>query len=232
MIPWLTSDLTFPPPERALIEPNGLLAVGGDLSCNRLIQAYSKGIFPWFNEDEPILWWSPDPRMVLFPAELKISRSLRKALQKHNYQVVADRSFEQVIAGCAEPRRNQRGTWINSGMIKAYRELHRMGHAHSVETWIDGKLSGGLYGVALGRAFFGESMFSRTTDASKIAFVHLVKQLARWHFGIIDCQMKTAHLASFGAHEIPRTQFTRIIEELIHYRGVEGMWRFDNDLLE
>ncbi len=232
MIPWLTSDLSFPPPELALIEPNGLLALGGDLSCKRLIQAYSKGIFPWFNEDEPILWWSPDPRMVLFPAELKIARSLRKALQKHDYQVSADRSFDQVIAACAAPRRKQRGTWINPGMIEAYRELHRMGHAHSVETWIDGKLSGGLYGVALGRAFFGESMFSRTTDASKIAFVHLVKQLARWRFGIIDCQMKTAHLASFGAREIPRTQFTRTVEELIHYRDVEGMWRLDHDLLE
>ena len=232
MIPWLTSDLSFPPPERALIEPNGLLALGGDLSCKRLIQAYSKGIFPWFNQDEPILWWSPDPRMVLFPAELKISRSLRKALQKHDYQISADRSFDQVIAACAAPRRHQGGTWINSGMIKAYRELHRMGHAHSVETCIDGKLAGGLYGVALGRAFFGESMFSRTTNASKIAFVHLVKQLAHWRFGIIDCQMKTAHLASLGAREIPRTQFTRIIEELIHYRGVEGMWQFDNDLLE
>jgi len=232
MIPWLTSDLSFPPPELALIEPNGLLALGGDLSCKRLIQAYSKGIFPWFNEDEPILWWSPDPRMVLFPAELKIARSLRKALQKHDYQVSADRSFDQVIAACAAPRRNQGGTWINRGMIEAYRELHRMGHAHSVETWIDGKLSGGLYGVALGRAFFGESMFSRTTDASKIAFVHLVKQLARWRFGIIDCQMKTAHLASFGAREIPRTQFTRTVEELIHYRGIEGMWRLDHDLLE
>jgi leucyl/phenylalanyl-tRNA--protein transferase len=232
MIPWLTSDLSFPPPELALIEPNGLLALGGDLSCKRLIQAYSKGIFPWFNEDEPILWWSPDPRMVLFPAELKIARSLRKALQKHDYQVSADRSFDQVIAACAAPRRNQGETWINPGMIEAYRELHRMGHAHSVETWIDGKLSGGLYGVALGRAFFGESMFSRTTDASKIAFVHLVKQLARWRFGIIDCQMKTAHLASFGAREIPRTQFTRTVEELIHYRGIEGMWRLDHDLLE
>ncbi|HMK15082.1 MAG TPA: leucyl/phenylalanyl-tRNA--protein transferase [Burkholderiales bacterium] len=232
MIPWLSSDLSFPPPELALIEPNGLLALGGDLSCKRLIHAYSKGIFPWFNEDEPILWWSPDPRMVLFPAELKISRSLRKALQKHNYQVFADRSFDQVIAGCAEPRRNQRGTWINPGMIKAYRELHLMGYAHSVETWIDGKIVGGLYGVALGRVFFGESMFSRTTDASKIAFVHLVKQLTRWRFGLIDCQMKTAHLASFGAREIPRTQFTRIIEELIHYEGVEGSWRLDNDLLE
>ena len=232
MIPWLTSDLSFPPPELALIEPNGLLAAGGDLSCKRLIQAYSKGIFPWFNEGEPILWWSPDPRMVLFPAELKISRSLRKALQKHDYQISADRSFDQVIAACAAPRRNQTGTWINPGMIKAYRELHRMGHAHSVETWMDGKLAGGLYGVALGRAFFGESMFSRTTNASKIAFVHLVKQLARWRFGIIDCQMKTAHLASLGAREIPRTQFTRTVEELIHYRGVEGMWRLDHDLLE
>jgi leucyl/phenylalanyl-tRNA--protein transferase len=232
MIPWLTSDLSFPPQELALIEPNGLLALGGDLSCKRLIQAYSKGIFPWFNEDEPILWWSPDPRMVLFPAELKISRSLRKALQKHDYEISVDRSFDQVIAACAMPRRNQSGTWISSGMIKAYRELHRMGYAHSVETWMDGNLAGGLYGVALGRVFFGESMFSRTTNASKIAFVHLVKQLTRWRFGIIDCQMKTAHLASLGAREIPRTQFTRTVEELIHYGGIEGMWRFDNDLLE
>ncbi len=232
MIPWLTSDLSFPPQELALIEPNGLLALGGDLSCKRLIQAYSKGIFPWFNEDEPILWWSPDPRMVLFPAELKISRSLRKALQKHDYEISVDRSFDKVIAACAMPRRNQAGTWINAGMIKAYRELHRMGHAHSVETWMDGNLAGGLYGVALGRVFFGESMFSRTTNASKIAFVHLVKQLTRWRFGIIDCQMKTAHLASLGAREIPRTQFTRTVEELIHYGGIEGMWRFDNDLLE
>jgi leucyl/phenylalanyl-tRNA--protein transferase len=232
MIPWLTSDLSFPPHELALIEPNGLLALGGDLSCKRLIQAYSKGIFPWFNEDEPILWWSPDPRTVLFPAELKISRSLRKALQKHDYQISVDCSFDQVIAACAMPRRNQSGTWINSGMIKAYRELHRMGHAHSVETWMDGKLAGGLYGVALGRVFFGESMFSRTTNASKIALVHLVKQLARWRFGIIDCQMKTAHLASLGAREIPRTQFTRTVEELIHYGGIEGTWRLDNDLLK
>ncbi|HUL41938.1 MAG TPA: leucyl/phenylalanyl-tRNA--protein transferase [Burkholderiales bacterium] len=232
MIPWLTSDISFPPSERALTEPNGLLAVGGDLSCKRLIYAYSKGIFPWFNEDEPILWWTPDPRMVLFPAELKISRSLRKALQKHDYRVSADRAFDQVITGCAAPRRNQSGTWINARMIEAYIELHRLGHAHSVETWIDGELTGGLYGVALGRTFFGESMFSRVSDASKIAFVHLVRQLARWNFGIIDCQMKTAHLASLGAREIPRTQFTRIIEELIHYGGAEGIWRFDNDLLE
>ncbi|HMJ50370.1 MAG TPA: leucyl/phenylalanyl-tRNA--protein transferase [Burkholderiales bacterium] len=232
MIPWLSSDISFPPAELALVEPNGLLAVGGDLSCKRLIHAYSKGIFPWFNDDEPILWWSPDPRMVLFPAELKISRSLRKALQKNHYQVFADRAFDQVIAGCAAPRRKQRGTWINRKMIDAYVELFRMGHAHSVETWIDGELCGGLYGVALGRAFFGESMFSRATDASKIAFVHLVKQLARWNFGVIDCQMKTAHLASLGAREIPRTEFTRFIEELIHYGDMRGSWRLDNDLLE
>ena len=232
MIPWLTSDISFPSTDLALIEPNGLLAVGGDLSSKRLIHAYSKGIFPWFNDDEPILWWSPDPRMVLFPAELKISRSLRKALQKPNYQVSADCAFDQVISGCAAPRRKQRGTWINPRMMEAYIELHRMGHAHSVETWTEGKLAGGLYGVALGRAFFGESMFARTTDASKIAFVHLVKQLARWRFGIVDCQMKTAHLASLGAREIPRAQFTRIIEELIHYRGIEGTWRLDNDLLK
>ncbi|HVS27634.1 MAG TPA: leucyl/phenylalanyl-tRNA--protein transferase [Burkholderiales bacterium] len=232
MIPWLTSDHSFPPPELALIEPNGLLAAGGDLSPKRLVEAYSKGIFPWFNQGEPILWWSPDPRMVLFPAELKISRSLRKVLKKRDYEIRVDTAFAEVMKSCAAPRRGQPGTWITPDMMQAYQELHRLGLAHSLETRIGGKLAGGLYGVALGRVFFGESMFARRTDASKIAFVHLVRQLSRWGFGLIDCQMKTAHLASFGAREIPRKQFTRKLEELINYAGIQGKWRLDHDLFE
>ena len=232
MISWLGRNTPFPPPEQALHEPNGLLAAGADLSPERLVEAYSQGIFPWFNEGEPILWWSPDPRMVLFPAELKISRSLRKVLKKRDYEIRADTAFAEVMKGCAAPRRGQPGTWITPDMMQAYQELHRMGLAHSLETRIGGKLAGGLYGVALGHVFFGESMFARRTDASKIAFVHLVKQLSRWGFGLIDCQMKTAHLASFGAREIPRKQFTRTLEELINYTGIPGKWRLDHDLFE
>ena len=232
MIAWLGRNTPFPPTEQALEEPNGLLAAGGDLSPKRLFEAYSKGIFPWFNEGEPILWWSPDPRMVLFPDEFKISRSLRRVLKKHNYEIRADTAFAEVMKSCAAPRRGQPGTWITPDMMQAYQELHRLGLAHSLETRIGGKLAGGLYGVALGRVFFGESMFARRTDASKIAFVHLVRQLSRWGFGLIDCQMKTAHLASFGAREIPRTQFTRMLEELINYAGIQGKWRLDHDLFE
>ena len=188
MIPWLGPDSPFPPLNSALTRPNGLLAVGGNLSPSRLIEAYRCGIFPWFNEGEPVLWWSPDPRMVLFPDELKISRSLSKVLKKGNYEVRADSAFEQVMEGCAAPRDKHMGTWIHPEMISAYGKLHEMGLAHSIETWMGGQLAGGLYGVSLGKMFFGESMFSRVSDASKIAFVHLVKQLQRWHFGINDCQ--------------------------------------------
>ncbi|MGH8744785.1 MAG: leucyl/phenylalanyl-tRNA--protein transferase, partial [Burkholderiales bacterium] len=176
--------------------------------------------------------WSPDPRMVLFPDEFKISRSLRRVLKKRNYEIRADTAFAEVMKSCAAPRRGQPGTWITPDMMQAYQEFHRLGLAHSLETRIGGKLAGGLYGVALGRVFFGESMFARRTDASKIAFVHLVRQLSRWGFGLIDCQMKTAHLASFGAREIPRTQFTRTLEELINYAGIQGKWRLDHDLFE
>jgi len=196
---WLTPDSFFPPLETALVKPNGLLAAGGDLSPERLIEAYRSGIFPWFNANETILWWSPDPRMVLFPSELRISRSLNKILRNSNYEVRVDSAFSQVIQACAEPRKGQSGTWIHSDMVSAYTVLHEMGLAHSVETWVGGELVGGLYGIAQGKMFFGESMFSRTHDASKIAFVHLVKQLERWNFKMIDCQMKTTHLASFGA---------------------------------
>lgn len=223
---------SFPPLEKALDDPNGLLAVGGDLSPQRLIEAYRSGIFPWFNEDEPIFWWSPDPRMVLFPEELRISRSLRKTLHKDCYQIRADTAFTQVMQACAAPRKGQSGTWIHPEMIAAYTALHGMGLAHSVETWIDGELVGGLYGVALGKVFFGESMFSRSTDASKIAFVHLVKQLQYWEFGLIDCQVKTHHLASLGAREISRASFSRQLETLISNSISGAKWNFDRMLLE
>ena len=223
---------SFPPVEHALTEPNGLLAAGGDLSPQRLLEAYSKGIFPWFNEDDPIFWWSPDPRMVLFPHELKISRSLRKTLKKGHYHIRTDFSFTQVMHACASPRKGQAGTWIHPEMIAAYTALHEMGLAHSVETWIDGKLAGGLYGVALGKAFFGESMFSYVADASKIAFVHLVKQLQYWNFGLIDCQVKTGHLASLGAREIPRIEFSQILSTLISPLESGGKWNLDRVLIE
>lgn len=232
MIPWLSSDSPFPPLHTALIQPNGLLAVGGDLSPHRLIEAYSQGIFPWFNDGDPILWWSPDPRMVLFPGELKVSRSLQKSLRKGNYEIRTDRNFTQVMQACAAPRRDGCGTWIQDEMIFAYGVLHEMGLAHSVETWMDGKLIGGLYGVALGRVFFGESMFSRVSDASKIAFVHLVRQLERWGFEMIDCQMKTAHLASLGAREIPRKEFSQRLKELVNYMERGEKWCFDHEQVE
>ena len=232
MIPWLTSESPFPPLHSALVQPNGLLAVGGDLSPHRVISAYRNGIFPWFNEGEPILWWSPDPRMVLFPSDLKISRSLQKCLKKGNYEIRTDSAFDQVIRGCAAPRGAHGATWIHEEMISAYTALHEMGLAHSVETWINGELMGGLYGVAQGKVFFGESMFSRVSDASKIAFVHLVRQLDRWGFGMIDCQMKTAHLASFGAREIPRQEFSQKLKELVNYPQGGGKWCFDHEQVE
>jgi leucyl/phenylalanyl-tRNA--protein transferase len=232
VIPWLNPNDPFPPLESALREPNGLLAAGGDLSSQRLIEAYKRGIFPWFNPGDPILWWSPDPRMVLFPDELKISRSLRKTLKNPPYEIRVDTAFRQVMEACAAPRDGHSGTWITPAMIAAYTELHRQGLAHSVETWMNGKLVGGLYGISLGRMFYGESMFSLATDASKIAFVHLVRQLERWGFGMIDCQMKTAHLASLGAREIPRAEFSQKLTELVNFPGINGAWHFDHELAE
>ena len=233
MIPWLdphSPHSPFPPLASALADPNGLLAAGGDLSPQRLIEAYRSGIFPWFNEGEPILWWSPDPRMVLIlgAGELKISRSLGKVLKKGEYEIRFDSAFSQVMQACAAPRKRQAGTWIHPDMISAYTVLHQMGLAHSVETWIDGELMGGLYGIALGRMFFGESMFSHVPDASKIAFVHLVKQLERWNFGMIDCQMKTAHLASLGAREIPREEFSQKLKELVNCPERIEKWKLDH----
>jgi leucyl/phenylalanyl-tRNA--protein transferase len=225
LIPWLAPDDRFPPVEQALADPNGLLAAGADLSVARLIDAYEKGIFPWFNDGQPILWWSPDPRMVLFPAELKVSRSLAKTLRTARFDVRADTAFREVIQNCRMPRQHQVGTWITAPIVDAYCNLHRAGIAHSIETWLDGELVGGLYGVALGRAFFGESMFMRVTDASKVALVTLVRQLEHWGFGLIDCQMNTAHLATLGAREITRPEFTRRLQELIHYEPVPAPWQ-------
>jgi len=232
MMPWLNRGDPFPSVHTALNTPSGLLAAGGELSSERLIEAYRLGIFPWFNEGEPILWWSPDPRMVLFPSELKISRSLRKTLQKADYEIRVDSAFLEVIMGCAAPRKGRAGTWIHDDVIAAYHSLHEMGFAHSVEVWMNGQLMGGLYGVALGRMFFGESMFSRVSDASKIAFVHLVRQLERWGFNMIDCQMKTAHLASLGAREISRIEFGQRLKELVNYPGRVEKWYFDNEPVE
>lgn len=229
MIPWLRKNSPFPPLSHALAEPNGLLAAGGDLSAERLIEAYRQGIFPWYSADQPLLWWSPDPRMVLYPRELKISRSLGKRLRRRDYTVRVDSAFATVMRACAAPRDAQAGTWITDEMIAAYGELHRRGIAHSVETWIDGALAGGLYGVSLGRMFYGESMFTRVTDASKLALAHLARQLERWQFGLIDCQMQTGHLASLGAREIPRAAFIREMKLAVAGEAPES-WQFDNDL--
>jgi len=224
MIPWLDEHDPLPPVERALRRPNGLLAAGGGLSVARLVDAYSRGCFPWFSEGDPVLWWSPDPRMVLFPHELHVPRSLARRMRRGGYEVRADTAFEAVMAGCAEPRDGEPGTWITSEIREAYQALHEAGYAHSIETWIDGRLAGGLYGVAIGRAFFGESMFTRVPDASKIALVHLVRYLDREGFGIIDCQMRTAHLARFGAREIPRREFLAHVERLVGNREPSGRW--------
>ena len=224
VIAWLGVETPFPSLASALQEPNGLLAVGGDLSPRRLLDAYRRGIFPWYSEGDPILWWSPDPRMVLLPRELRVTRSLAKTLRNKSYEVRFDTAFDEVVRGCAAPRPNQPGTWISAEMRAAYRRLHELGYAHSVETWVDGALAGGLYGVALGRVFFGESMFARVRDASKIAFVHLVRRLAGEGYLLIDCQMHTPHLASLGAREVPRSQFARRLKDLVDYPRAPGRW--------
>jgi leucyl/phenylalanyl-tRNA---protein transferase len=216
VIPWLKIDSPFPPVEKALAAPNGLLAAGEDLSPARILDAYSKGIFPWFSEGEPVLWWSPDPRMVLFPDELKVSRSLAKVVKSNAFEIRVDSAFLPVMQACAKPRPGQGGTWIVSEMIEAYSHLHQQGFAHSVESWQDDQLVGGLYGMALGKVFFGESMFARRTDASKVALVALVDRLKRNGFQLIDCQQETRHLTSLGAHPIPRAEFTQRLKELIN----------------
>jgi len=228
MIPWLPDEPRFPPLDSALAEPNGLLAAGGDLSPPRLLAAYRRGIFPWYAAGEPILWWSPDPRMVLFPGELKISRSLAKTLKHADYEVRCDSAFAAVMAGCAAPRQGAGGTWISAEMQAAYLQLHRLGYAHSVEVWTRGRLVGGLYGVAIGAVFYGESMFSAASDASKIALAHLCRHLERHAYAVIDCQMNTPHLASLGAREIARHDFAALLERhcgsLANDYQVPGSW--------
>ncbi|APX93942.1 leucyl/phenylalanyl-tRNA--protein transferase [Halomonas sp. 1513] len=214
MLPWLPpTPIRFPPTNTALDDPDGLLAAGGALTPAWLLAAYRRGIFPWYSDDQPILWWSPDPRMVLFPADLKVRRSLAKRLRNGGFSTSIDRAFASVIAACAECRAAHEGTWITSEMRDAYLALHRLGHAHSVEVWRDDALVGGLYGVAIGRMFFGESMFSRERDASKVALVTLARHLEAHGGGLIDCQMHTAHLASLGARDIARDAFLDYLEQ-------------------
>ena len=255
------TGLDFPPVE--LASPEGLLAVGGDLRPERLLAAYRRGIFPWYNDGQPILWWSPDPRAVLFPERLKVARSLRKTLRVEKFSVTLDTYFREVMTACAQPRRTGTykcrerhdskdgggrvasgtatedaesgrhssqtgGTWITPAMIEAYVQLHELGHAHSVEVWREKTLVGGLYGVALGGAFFGESMFAYETDASKVAFARLVPQLVRWGYTIIDCQQYTAHLARFGAEEIRRDRFLQLLTSALALPDRCGPWRFDD----
>ncbi|MDD2760887.1 MAG: leucyl/phenylalanyl-tRNA--protein transferase [Methylomonas sp.] len=214
----------FPPLDQALSEPNGLIAVGGCLSPRRIVDAYRHGIFPWFNPGEPILWWSPDPRLVLFPAHLKISRSLAKTLRKQAFEIRYDFAFSEVIAACAAPRRAEGGTWITRDMKNAYRSLHEQGIAHSFEAWQDGRLVGGLYGIGIGRVFFGESMFHRATDASKVVFVHLVRQLTDWGYALIDCQVSSGHLLTLGAEEIPRKVFADLLASHCQHPPAARAW--------
>jgi leucyl/phenylalanyl-tRNA---protein transferase len=224
MVPWLQSPTDFPDTKLALREPNGLICAGGNLDPATIVAAYSRGIFPWFSDDQPILWWSPDPRMVLFPDEFKISKSLAKTVRSGKYTVRFDTAFADVITGCAAPREPGGGTWIVPEMQEAYCRLHKLGVAHSVESWIEGEhgeeLVGGLYGIALGRMFYGESMFARATDASKVALVALVEKLKRDGFDLIDCQQETRHLARFGARPIARADFVARLKELINWDQV------------
>jgi leucyl/phenylalanyl-tRNA--protein transferase len=229
MIPFLPPGAPFPPVERALRRPDGLLAAGADLSPETLVRAYAHGIFPWFNDGDPILWWSPDPRMVLPCDEFHLSRSLRRRLRKGELRVSLDEAFSAVMQACAAPREPGGGTWLTAQMQEAYLALHDNGLAHSVEVWRDDRLVGALYGVALGRMFFGESMMSREADGSKVALAWLVAQMRAWSMPLIDCQMATPHLASLGARGLPRSQFMARLRGLVGQPG-PGEWRFDPDL--
>lgn len=222
----LLDEPVFPPPDYA--DPSGLLAVGGDLSKERLLEAYRVGIFPWYSDDQPILWWSPDPRLILDLKDFKISRSLSKTLKKGVFQVTFDHAFEEVIQACAVvPREAQNGTWITAEMQEAYINLHGLGYAHSVETWFGGKLAGGLYGVSLGKCFFGESMFHLETDASKVALATLVEKLKSWDFHFIDSQMTTEHMVRLGAKELPRRIFLKRLQSALRHPTRRGRWRID-----
>ncbi len=227
MIYLLASDAEtpFPDIELAETEPNGLLALGGDLSTTRLINAYRSGIFPWYNDDQPILWWSPDPRTVFFPGHLKVSRSLRKSIKKARFTATFDHAFSDVIHACSEPRNIEEETWLNRSMIQAYLELHQLGYAHSVDIWQDDKLVGGLYGVSLGSVFFGESMFSRENDASKLALIHLANKLAEWNYKMIDCQVHSPHLVTLGAIDICRRSFKKNLQRWCGQSHRQGSWK-------
>lgn len=227
-LPWLDEDdLWFPDPVSALKQPNGLLAVGGDLRPERLLQAYQLGIFPWFDADQPPLWWSPDPRMVLFPAEIHISRSMRKFLRKHPYSIQSDRDFAGVMRHCAGERRGSHGTWISTAMLDAYTTLHELGHAHSVEVWEGNTLVGGIYGIAMGQVFFGESMFSHRPNVSKLALIDLAERLPEAGYGIIDCQVANPHLESLGARNIPRSEFRQWLPAPADI-GRYGAWPYNS----
>jgi len=228
--PYLLSDDAidiFPDVDLALDEPNGLLAVGGDLSPQRLLAAYKNGIFPWFSDDQPILWWSPNPRSVMKLDDFKISKSLKKTLSKKTFHVTMDTAFNDVISECSSMRKDGFGTWITNDMLDAYKELHKQGYAHSVECWYDQQLVGGLYGLSIGHAFFGESMFTRKTDASKVAIAHLVQQLKQWQFDFIDAQVSSEHITSLGAKDISRRQFLSELQQTLKLPSRIGRWQFD-----
>ncbi|MFT6818567.1 MAG: leucyl/phenylalanyl-tRNA--protein transferase [Myxococcota bacterium] len=222
----LPNEHVFPPPHMA--DPSGIIAVGGDLHPDRVLLAYTSGIFPWYSDGQPLLWWSPDPRMVLRPAELKVQRSLKKRITRGDYRITFDTAFSDVLDECAEtPRPDQDGTWLTKPLRAAFVDLHRRGIAHSVEAWHENTLVGGLYGLAIGGVFCGESMFARRSDASKVAFVHLVRQLQRWNFSLVDCQVHTPHLERFGAYETPRDVFLDEFHRLAAMPGRPGPWQFD-----
>jgi leucyl/phenylalanyl-tRNA---protein transferase len=226
MIPWLRPGAPFPPLDSALDEPDGLLAASEALGPDRLEEAYRRGIFPWYSEGQPVLWWSPDPRFVLFVDEFRVARSLRKVIARETFEVRVDSAFRSTLSACAAvPRRGQEGTWITPAIADAYSALHARGLAHSVEAWRDGRLVGGLYGVSIGRMFYGESMFARETDASKVALAHLVAIVRKREMPLIDCQQETGHLASFGARAIPRREFARRVDALVNCTAPEDPWR-------
>jgi leucyl/phenylalanyl-tRNA--protein transferase len=223
-IAWLRADTAFPPVECALAEPDGLLAAGGDLSPARLLKGYSHGIFPWFSEDQPILWWSPSRRTVFDTDAMHVPRRLARWLRKCNWRIRSDTAFIDVVRACAAPRRHERGTWITDGMLAAYGELHALGHAHSVEVWDGDRLVGGIYGVAVGRMFFGESMFSATTNGSKVALLALCRGMHDWGWPLLDAQVASDHLFTLGAREMSRTEFCATVGELVRLPGCDGPW--------
>lgn len=230
-VPWIDDTDAFPPVETALDEPNGLLAAGGELTVSRLLDAYSKGIFPWYERGQPVLWWSPDPRMVLFPEQVRVSRRLARLIAAQEYRFTLDTAFGDVMRACAAPRREGAGTWITPEMLAAYTALHEQGYGHSIEVWHGESLVGGLYGVALGRVFFGESMFSGRSNTSKLALVYLARQLQAWGYVLIDCQVSSAHLQSMGAVDISRAEFQQQLRAHAVVEGSAGRWQLQADLM-